>query len=172
MEKAERYLTFSLISFVLFLLLAVFSNFKGLSLLLYGSFVCLALTFLFFVFSMRFMGERDLFDVLGSLTSKAMGRISRKDRASEEPTMKSAIVESKPSELKPAEQGSSSSEENYQGPSMSPPPTNQSVPQDSQTEPICPRCGKRLPPLAIFCSSCGLQVHELDASTDDQKETM
>lgn len=176
MDKAERYLALSIISFILFLSLAVLSNYNGLSMLLYGSFVCLALVFLFFMSSLRAMGQRDLFDVLGSLAFKAKRGVSREGKASKKPTPKPAITASRASkESKPAEQESSLYQATYQRlplPVPPPPPPNQDGPQDNQSELICPSCGQRLHARAAFCGRCGLKLREPDVSPDVENEAM
>jgi hypothetical protein len=172
MDKAERYLSLSIISFILFLSLAVISNYRGLSPLLYGSFICLALVFLFFMSSLRAMGQRDLFDVLGSLAYMAMRRISREDKAPNRSAPKPAITASKTLGSKSSEQGSLY-QETYQGlPVPPPPPPNQDAPKDDRPELICPSCGQKLHPHAAFCGRCGLKLRKPDEIPDAQNEAM
>jgi len=173
MDKAERYLSLSILSFILFLSLAVLSNYKGLSMLLYGSFICLAVVFLFFMSSLRAMGQRDLFDVLGSLAYKAELRVSPK--TSKKPTQETPILAPRSSESKPTEQESTLYQVTYQKlplPVPPPPPPNQEDHQEDQPELSCPRCGQKLHPRAAFCGRCGLKLHEPDASSNVENESM
>ena len=173
MDKAERYLSLSIISFILFLSLAVLSNYKGLSMLLYGSFICLALVFLFFMSSLRAMGQRDLFDVLGSLAYKSKLRVSPKEKASKKTTQKTPMSAPTPSESKPTEQESSLYQATYQKlplPVPPPPPPNQEDHQEPELS--CPRCGQKIHPRAAFCGRCGLKLHEPDANSNVENESM
>lgn len=164
MDKPERYMLLAIISFILFLSLAVISNYQGLSMLIYGSYACLALVFLSFLASLRSMGQRDLFDVLGSLASKAKGGVSRKEKASKEPApkqSKSQIVRTS---------GSKRAEpslyhvtyEKLPLPTPPPPPPPEG---EGSLELTCPMCGQKLHPLAAFCGRCGHKLRETDAAT-------
>jgi len=168
MDKPERYMTFVIISFILFLSLAVLSNYQGLSMLLYGSFACLGLVFLFFLASLRSMGQRDLFDVLGSLAHKTKGGVSRKEKASKEPTPKQSKTKPvKPSGSKTAEQEPSLYQVTYEKvplPMPPPPPPPRPEGQLSPGELMCPMCGQKLHPLAAFCGRCGHKLREPDAA--------
>jgi len=168
MDKPERYMMLAIISFILFLSLAVLSNYQGLSMLIYGSYACLALVFLFFLASLRSMGQRDLFDVLGSLASKTKGGVSRKGNASKGSSPKQSKSQPvKPSGSKTAEKEPSLYQVTYEKlPMPMPPPPPPPKPEGEESlELTCPMCGQKLHPLAAFCGRCGHKLREPDAGT-------
>jgi hypothetical protein len=170
MDKAEHYLSLSIIAFILFISLAALSNYKGLSPLLYGSYICLALVFLFFMSSLRAMGQRDLFDVLGSVAYKVTRRLPPGDRApkgSTSKTITTATTAPKTSGSKPLEQGTCLYQKR---PVPPPPPPHRDAPLDGRPELICPSCGQKLPRRAAFCGRCGLKLREPDVIADEQHE--
>lgn len=64
-SKAKRYMSSSLICFLAFIFLAVGSSF--LSLMIYIAIIAAVLSVYFFFSSLRFMGESDLFELIGSV---------------------------------------------------------------------------------------------------------
>ncbi|MGQ9514166.1 MAG: hypothetical protein ACUVTL_03845 [Thermoproteota archaeon] len=77
MEKAERFMLFSIISLILFIALAMTSSFQGYSILIYGSIVPALFSLLFFLISVHAMGQRDLFEVFGGLIHQTRRKVQK-----------------------------------------------------------------------------------------------
>jgi hypothetical protein len=74
-NKAERQMSVSIACFIAFVALTVISNF--LSFVIYLAIVAGVLSAFFFFNSVRFMGEKDLFELIGSVLPKKLRAKSR-----------------------------------------------------------------------------------------------
>jgi len=161
---------FSIISLALFLALAIASSFQGYSILIYGSMVPALFGFLFFLISVRAMGQRDLFEVFGSLVHKAKSPAPKLKASKSPKPLEKGLRQIQRPTVRPktiSEQPSPQPRLEQQLPPPPPPPPV--LEQDSSRtnfsgETKCPRCGQKLHQNAVFCGRCGLKVRGPDAA--------
>ncbi|MBO3802653.1 MAG: zinc ribbon domain-containing protein [Candidatus Brockarchaeota archaeon] len=173
MDKAERFMLLSMISLVIFLALAAASSLQGYSVLIYCSVASALAGFLSFVISVRAMGQRDLFEVLGSLLHKAQRR-AQNPKPPKSPKAPEKVVKKiqKPAasprmapEQTPPQVAQPPHVAQPPPPPPPPPPAPETVPPKANKRELpgevkCPRCGQKLHENAAFCGRCGLKVRE------------
>jgi hypothetical protein len=165
MEKAERYLLFSLFCLILFLALAVVSSLPGFQIIIYASITSAVVGFLLFLACLRAMGQRDLFDLLGGLTARI-----RHHSGDQKPSLPSSVLVQPQSQRAPTPIPPSGPEVTQKDipPPPPPPPPLPPLQEVAQTEEPthmeCPKCGQILHARASFCGRCGTQIRKSDVT--------
>jgi ribosomal protein S27AE len=165
MDKAERYLLFSLFCLILFLALAIVSSLPGYQIIIYASITSAVAGFLLFLACLRAMGQRDLFDLLGGLTSRIRRRVD-----DQKPSVPSAVLDQPQSQrvLPTPPSGPEVAQKDIPPPPPPPPPPSMPIQDVVQTVEAanmeCPKCGQILHARASFCGRCGTQIRKADVT--------